>query len=57
MSEPSQADVQRALRLLTAFALTPEGFRTLQESQATIVILAAVERLSATLDTIAQRAA
>jgi hypothetical protein len=47
---PTQTDVIRALRILSAFAITPAGFKMLEASGAPIVILAAVERVTAEMD-------
>jgi hypothetical protein len=50
VTDPTRTDVIRALRLLSAFANTPTGFAILQSSGAPIVILAAVERVTAEMD-------
>jgi hypothetical protein len=50
VTDPTRTDVIRALRLLSAFANTPAGFKLMADAQVPIVILAAVERVTAEMD-------
>lgn len=46
----ARADVQRALRLLTACAATPDGFAILERAGVPAVVMGAVQLLNLELD-------